>query len=562
MKKVFILFGIIVSTCLLSAQQADYRNSNLPVELRVDDLIKRLSLQEKVNQLSCVIFSQFQGKTIDEKIAELEKFAPGGMGMIAVPSQWCSNPKEIAETYNKIHRLFKEKSRLGIPIIIHEEGCHGYVASGATSFPIPPALSSTWNPSLVRKVFSIAGREVRLCGGNMVFTPVLDLAREQRWGRCEESYGEDPYLVSQMGIACVTGYQGPGAPFLDNTHVAATLKHYTAHGSPEAGLNTGPTKEDFNTVENIHQLPFNAAITQGKAMAVMAAYSEFNGIPMHQSKYYLTDVLRSRWGFDGVVVSDWYGIGNAVWAHRTAKDANDAAISALRAGVDLETPERIYYKELDSLVRAGAVSEGYIDRALRRVLTMKFRMGIFENPYVDPAAADKTVGNEEARGVALSAAQEAVVLLKNDNHTLPLDKSKIKTIAIIGPHADYCELGGYSGTPKQKTTIFKAVQRKAGKNINVLFAEGIHLFSENQKGEDTVVLEDPAENVKRIKNAVDTAAMADAVVLCLGGHSKLSREAWSTYHLGDNSRPGIKIQSKRFGARNIKNRKTCHCLHL
>ncbi len=529
------LAGLVAFGLQAEPTDCDYRNPLVPIDRRVDDLIGRMTPDEKVAQLTCVLFSNFSGTT-EARLAQLEPFAAKGVGMMAMPSGWAKSPRENAEIDNRIHALFRERSRLHIPAIIHEEGAHGYVGPGATSFPIPPALASTWNPALVREAFAIAGREAALCGTDMVFTPVLDLAREQRWGRTEETYGEDPYLVSQMGLACVTGYQGPSAPLLDDKHVAATLKHYTAHGSPESGINISPTKEDRHTIADIQQLPFKVCVQAGKAMTVMAAYSEIDGVPMHTNKYYLDDILRQQWGFNGVVVSDWYGIKVVLDIHHTVHNDAEAAIKALEAGVDVETPQQLTYPTLGKSLAEGKVSMEFVNRALRRLLTMKFEMGLFDGRQANPAEAERVVNDQDARNGARRVAEEAVILLKNEGALLPFDRTRIKTLALIGPHADSAELGGYAGSPKQKVTLAEGLRRKLGTSVKVVTAEGVRLIQAYKEGDmDEIKPEDAAENLKRIAQAVDVAKGADVVVLAIGQNHFMAREAWAPYHKGDNA---------------------------
>jgi beta-glucosidase len=498
------------------------------IETRVEELLARMTLAEKVGQLCCLFARGIAEGTLAERIDKLRPHAARGAGMVAMPSAWAADPKANAEACNAIQRLFRDEGRLGIPVIIHEEGLHGYVAAGATSFPMPPALASTWNPALVRRAFEIAGREVRRCGANMVFTPMLDLARDPRWGRTEESYGEDPFLTAEMGVACVTGYQ--------SQNVAATLKHYTGHGSPEGGINLGPTKEDERTIADVCQVPFKACVQRGQAMTVMATYSEINGVPLHVNRYYLTTVLREQWGFEGVVVSDWYGVKMALDLHQVARDEEEVAIRALEAGLDLETPDLQTYPKLEAAAAAGKVAVATIDRAVRRVLRLKYQLGLFEDPYADPDVADRVVGNQEARDVARAVAEEAITLLENRGGLLPLDPSRLGTLAIIGPHAESVELGNYSGTPKQLVSVAEGFRRKLGDGTRVVTAEGVRLLQVPSPGErDAIGLEDPAANRARIRAAAEVARGADAVLLCLGGNRYLAREAWAPDHLGDNA---------------------------
>jgi beta-glucosidase len=522
---------------------SDHQSRALPVELRVEHLLSQMTLSEKVAQLTCLYARGITEGTSAERIARLQPHAAQGAGMIAMPSAWADDPRSNSENCNAIQRMFCEQGRLGIPVIIHEEGLHGYVAAGATSFPAPPALASTYNPDLVRRAFEIAGRETRLCGGNLVFTPMLDLAREPRWGRTEESYGEDPWLVAEMGVACVTGYQGDTAPIIDLRHVGATVKHYTGHGSPEAGINLGPTQADARTIADVCQVPFKACVQRGKALAVMATYSEIDGVPLHTSRHYLTHVLREQWGFLGLVVSDWYGVKMALELHRVAHDAQEVAILALEAGLDLETPDLLVFPTLEAAVIEGKVAMASIDRAVRRVLRLKFLMGLFDDPYTDPEEAARVVGNQEAREVARQVAEEAITLLKNDGGLLPLDRGRLGTLAVIGPHAQGVELGNYSGRPLQRVSVLDGLRAKLGTEVRIVTAEGVRLLDPEIPGDrDPIRLADPETNRARIAEAVAVARDADVILLCLGGNRYLTREAWAPDHLGDNASLELRSQ--------------------
>lgn len=536
MKKVYF-----IGLCLICMQWMGFAQKSVhaDIEYRVNQLLSKMTLKEKVSQMMC-----FEGSDeLDiDKIPEnerqkfLEEYVINGMGMVSMPTRRTSSSEEAAIYCNKIQKLFREKSRLGIPVILHEEGLHGYQAIDGTVFPSPLALASTWEPSLVQKAFSIAGKESRLSGANMVFTPVLDLGRDPRWGRTEETYGEDPYLVSRMANACVTGYQGPEAPYLDHYHVAACLKHYTAHGSGEGGRNLAPTKEDERTIMDICQYPFKYCVQEGKAMTVMASYQEIDGVPVHASKKYLTDILKKDWGFDGIVVSDWHGVSFIKEIHHLSETIEEAAALSVNAGLDVETPNINYFKNLESIVKSGLISEKTIDESVRRILRMKFRMGLFDDPYVDIKETKKEVGNAEGRKVAQEVGSEGIILLKNESGLLPLDMTKYKKIAVIGPHADHCELGNYSGTPRVKVPTLEGIKERVGKNAEILYAKGVDIIDYYQAGDmDSIHLADPEKNRQLIREAVDVAQQSDIIVLCLGGNRYTAREGWETFHRGDNA---------------------------
>ncbi len=521
-----------------TADLPDYRNPQLPVERRVADLLSRMTLEEKVAQTHAL----WQSKRLIED--EKGNFSPekaehvlnNGIGEITRASEG-KGPRENAIFSNAIQKYLGEQTRLGIPVIIHEESLHGFVARGATSFPQAIALASTWDPDLVEKVFGVAAEEIRSRGGEQALTPVLDVARDPRWGRTEETYGEDPYLSSRIGVACVRGFQGTG-PAIDGHHIIATAKHFAVHGQPESGTNAAPGNYSERIIREVFLPSFEAAIREGKAMSVMASYNEIDGIPSHANRWLLDDVLRHEWGFEGFVVSDYFGIAQLMALHHVAGSREDAASKALEAGVDLELPDVDCYGTLAEQVRSGRIPEATLDRAVARILRAKFLLGLFENPYVDENLAEKINNSPEHRKLALQAAREALILLKNDNHLLPLDRTKIHSLAVIGPNAAVCHLGGYSDDPGKTVSILEGIRNKVGVSIQVHYTEGSKITgnfkdSVTSWNQDKVVPPDPANDEREIAEAVKVAKASDVAVVVVGGNEQTSREAWSETHLGD-----------------------------
>ncbi|HWU96679.1 MAG TPA: glycoside hydrolase family 3 C-terminal domain-containing protein, partial [Sphingomonas sp.] len=357
-------------------------------------------------------------------------------------------------------------------------------------------------------------------------------ARDPRWGRIEETYGEDPYLVSEMGLAAIRGFQGSTLP-LAKDKVFVTLKHMTGHGQPESGTNIGPASLGERTLREDFFPPFEKAVTQLPVRAVMASYNEIDGIPSHANKWLLHDVLRGEWGFKGAVVSDYFAIRELVTRHHMYKDVKDAGARALDAGVDVETPDGEGFNQLIALVRGGKVSTGQIDNAVRRVLEMKFEGGLFENPYADVKTAAKKTNTPEAIALARQAARESVVLLKNSNGLLPLDATGIKRMAVIGTHARDTPIGGYSDVPNHVVSLLEAMQAEGKGKFQVDYSEGVRLTEGRVWAQDKVTLTDAATNDKLRADAVAAAKNADVVVMVLGGNEALSREAWADDHLGD-----------------------------
>src|SRR5438067_3147417 len=349
----------------------DYRNAALPAARRAEDLLSRMTVEEKVAQMLCL----WAGKRpITDATGRFDPArAPDwfkvGIGRIERPSDG-HGARAQAEFTNAVQKWVRDNTRLGIPVIFHEEGLHGLQGQEATSFPQAIALASTWNPDLVERAFAAVAQEVRARGAQQVLAPVVDVARDPRWGRFEETYGEDPYLVARLGLAAVRGFQG-GERKIPPDRVIATLKHMAGHGQPESGTNVGPASLGERTLRDVFFYPFEVAVKQGHARSLMPSYNEIDGIPSHANRWMLRDVLRREWGFDGTVVSDWQAIGQLAGRHRVAADGADAARQALAATVDVELPDVETYATLVGQVRQGTVPEAAINDAVRRLLRAK-----------------------------------------------------------------------------------------------------------------------------------------------------------------------------------------------
>jgi beta-glucosidase len=538
-----LLLGLLCATlCGAAAQEAPlYRDARAPVEQRVADLLSRMTLEEKVAQLegtwqNAAFATDASKRIVDDKGAFVPEHAAVllkyGLGEMSRPSEK-RGPREMAEFTNTMQKWLKENTRLGIPILFHEECLHGHAAPKATSYPQAIALASTWDPMLVREVFTSVAAEVRARGAQECLAPVLDLAREPRWGRTEETYGEDPYLVSRIGVAAIEGYQGKG-PFLDKSHVFATAKHFAVHGQPEGGTNAAPGNYSERVIREYFLKPFEAAVREAHVQAVMPSYNEIDGIPSHSNMQLLTRILRQEWGFEGVVVSDYFGIDELRKLHHIVANKEDAAKMALEAGVDIELPFADAYNSLIAQVKAGRIAEASVNRSVARMLRAKFFAGLFDDPYVDPAFAEKITNSTEHRQLALKAAHEAIILLKNQSTLLPLEKGKYKRIAVIGPNAAELHLGGYSDDPGRGVSVLQGIKDKVGAGGEVLYSLGCKITeTEPDWNADKVVLGDPALNAKRIQEAVKVAQKTDVAILILGENEQTSREAWAVEHPGD-----------------------------
>jgi beta-glucosidase len=540
-----LLSGLLMSLVLFSANAAGqdkaaakedaprYKDASLPIQDRVADLLPRMTLEEKVYQLTGGWDTQVDvidptGTYTSEKARQ------------TLADEWGPEvkftPREAAILRNGVQRYLREKTRLGIPAMFLGEGLHGLMEYGSTSFPQALGLASTWDPALVKRVFTAVGDEAGSRGMGQVFSPVLDIARDPRWGRTEEGYGEDPYLASRMGVAAIEGLQGDGY-MIGRHHVLATAKHFAVHGQPEGGTNTAPGNYSERIIRENFLVPFQAAVQEAHVGSVMASYNEIDGVPSHINHWLLDKVLRQEWGFQGYITSDGDGLQMLVGTHHVAYNNADAARQGLAAGIDYDLSDGSVYKTLVAQVRAGTVPESEVDRAVARVLETKFRLGLFDDPYVDPDYAEKTNNSAEHKKLAVEAAQKVLVLLKNDNNLLPLDIAKLKTIAVIGPNAADVHLGGYSRDPGYGVSVLDGIKAKVGDKVKVLYAEGCKITTAPQgfRGwwANDVQLVDPKTQTASIQAAVDAARKSDVAILVVGENESTNREAWAEIHLGD-----------------------------
>ena len=528
-----------------------YRDRRAPIADRVRDLLGRMTIEEKVAQMRCMWFTK--SSILDQGVFSPAKAAlvlQNGIGQIGSPSDtvgtrrilndYYRSPEETIDLINAIQRHLVETTRLGIPALFHEETTHGLKAQDATIFPIPPGLGSTWDPTLVEEVYAVAGREARLRGATVALSPVLDLSRDPRYGRVEEFFGEDPYLVAQMGIAAVRGQQGRKRP-LAHDKVFCTLKHFV-HGSPQGGLNTAPADMSERMLREAFLVPFEQVIRAAEPAIIMPSYNELEGVPSHANVALLQQTGRHRLGFKGAYFSDYGGVTNLVTDHKIAIDNDAAAVLAVNAGIDAELPDGTAYARLPELVRSGRISQSQIDEAAGRILAMKFEAGLFEVPYVDKTRATLEVNIRADIALARTAAAKSIVLLKNDG-ILPLDRSAHHRLAVIGPNAVEPIFGGYSGSNAKAVGILAGVKAAAGSAIIIDYAEGVRIVEADTTGQHlnsrAVRLVDPAANAARIVEAVQIARRADTILLVVGDAPEITRESVAAFAAGDRDTLGL-----------------------
>jgi len=501
----------------LQAQQLPYKNSTLPIEKRVSDLLGRMTVEEKVGQLSKLLGWEMYSKngkqvTISNKLRKAVKEQHIGLLWATLRADpWTQktllnglSPVEAARATNAIQRYMVDSTRLGIPLLLSEEAPHGHMAIGATVFPTAIGQASTWNPQLIQDMASTIAMETYAVGGKNGYGPVLDLARDPRWSRTEETYGEDPYLIGQMGAAMIRGFQGEKLGERDK--IIGTLKHFVAYAAPDGGHNGESVSFGERSLRQYFLPPFERAVKSG-AGSVMTAYNSIDGIPCSANPWLLKDILRKDWGFTGFVVSDLLSISGLNGGHATASTAEEAASQSIHAGLDVDLSGTGYGSNLLKAVQQGLVEPAVLDTAVARVLRMKFNLGLFDHPYVDEKLVAQKVATAQNKTVARQVARESIVLLKNDQYILPLSKS-LKRIAVIGPNADnaYNQLGDYTAPQAEGKvqTLLTGIRAAVGNSTKVDYVKGCAIRDTSNSD---------------IAAAVAAAKQADAVVLVLGGSS-------------------------------------------
>lgn len=492
-----LITGALLAVSIMACSKQDDSNGankDAVIESKVEALLSRMTIEEKLGQMN-----QLSPWNFDELADRIRKGEVGSILNLI-------NPEEV----NKIQKIAVEESRLGIPILVSRDVIHGY----KTIFPIPLGQAATFNPQVVEDGARVAAIEASADGIRWTFSPMIDVSRDPRWGRIAESCGEDPYLNAVMGAAMIKGYQGDSLN--DPTAIAACAKHFVAYGAAEGGKDYNSTFIPERVLRNVYLPPFKAAVEAGCA-TFMTSFNDNDGVPSTANKFVLKDVLRDEWKYDGMVVTDWASALEMV-NHGFCADGKDAAEKSVNAGVDMEMVSETFIKNLKQSVAEGKVSMETIDNAVRNILRLKFRLGLFENPYIVTPQSVKYA--EEHLKIAKTAAEQSLILLKNDNQTLPLTE-KVKTVAVVGPLADapYEQMGTwvFDGEKEHTKTPLSAIREMYGDKVNVVFEKGLE-YSRDKK---TV----------GISKAVSAARRADVVLAFVGEESILSGEAHSLANL-------------------------------
>jgi beta-glucosidase len=490
------------------AQAQVYKDPKAPIPARVKDLLRRMTLEEKIGQMTA---------------GDLDKPLNGDIAYGVCASPFLS-VGDIAKQSIAAKKEVREKSRLGIPPIQIGECLHGQLAAGATIFPQAINQGCTFNPALIQQMGSVIAYEASSSGVDQALSPLFDLIRDPRYGRVEECYAEDPYLVTAIGTAFVRGMQGDPAQSrigIGKDKVMCTAKHFAAYSITTAGVNLSPAEIGERELRSMILPPFKAAVQQANIYSVMPAYNEIDGVPAHANSFLLNEVLRNEWGFTGFTFSDYDGLIMLNTFHKVAKDKETAAVMGLRAGVDLESPQPDVYPKLTELVKAGIVKESLIDTAVARILTAKFKAGLFEKAIPDTLQLKARVHTPQHIALSQQIAEESIVLLKNDKQLLPLNINTIKSLAVIGPNANQVQYGDYSPTRDNLsgTTVLAGIKELVGNKVKVNYAKGCDLIANNKSGFD---------------EAIKAANNSDAVVVVLGTTSVVFQGVGWNGHLPAN----------------------------
>jgi len=504
--------AIAILSVKKKADNPVYLNSARPLKARVDDLLSRMTLEEKVGQMNMpCVYQEELGQTIPEKMEAVKRFAAGtylkglgpGGGFFTLPNTILhEGTRQQAEFLNELQQIALKQTRLGIPLLLTEEGTHGLMCPGATIFPEGPSLGSTWNTDLISRIYAAAAEEARSIGIHQIFTLVVEPIRDPRLGRNEEAYSEDPYFCARYAETIVQAVQGDDVSSADKC--VAGLCHYPGQSQPVSGLERGAMEISERILREIFLPPWEAGIKKSGALGVMATYPAIDGIPTHASEKILTSILRDELGFKGLVLSEGGGIGTLVY-EGLAPIQKEAGQLALRAGVDVGISyESGYMLDLIQSVNEGKVPMAFIDRAVRRILVQKFRLGLFENPFVDASGAEKIVHSTEHQDLALEAARQGIVLLKNESNLLPLRKD-LKSVAVIGPNADNTlnQLGDYvaSKVLQDVTTVLEGIKTIVSLQTEVTYVKGCEVIGSEYND---------------IDKARQAASKADAAIVVVG----------------------------------------------
>jgi beta-glucosidase len=505
-----------------------YEDPRQPIDKRINDLLNQMTLEEKTCQMATLYgysrvlkdelpTENWKKEIYKDGIGNIDEHLNGLAYHPRAKTEYSSPPSKHAKAINEVQRFFVEETRLGIPVDFTDEGIRGLCHDGATSFPAQIGIGSSWDKQLVYEIGAITGSEAKALGYTNIYSPILDLARDPRWGRTVECYGEDPFLVSQLGLKMIKALQSKG--------VASTAKHFAVYSVPKGGRDGSVRTDPHVTERELHEIylqPFRTAVKEGNIMGVMSSYNDYNGIPITGSRYFLTELLRNKWGFKGYVVSDSWAVGGLQGRHYVAENYKESVYLSVMAGLNIRTnfsPPEDFILPLRELVKEGRIPMEVINERTKDVLRVKFKLGLFDKPYVEnPSLADKVVHNSEHESVALQASRESLVLLKNSEQLLPLNKDSLNSILIAGPNAKAVNhsISRYGPSNIHVQSVYEGIINLVGNKINVQYAKGCDFYDENWPKNELYEIPPDSAQQNLIDEAVKKAENVDLIVVAVG----------------------------------------------
>jgi len=531
-----------------------YEDPSQPIDARINDLLSQMTLEEKTCQMATLYgykrvmmdalpTEDWKNQIIKDGIGNIDEHLNGVAYHDEAATEYSWPPSKHARAINEVRRFFIEETRLGIPVDFTDEGIRGLCHHGATSFPAQIGIGSTWNRQLVSMIGNITGEEAKILGYTNIYSPILDIARDPRWGRTVECYSEDPFLASQLGLQMVKSLQSKG--------VASTAKHYAVYSAPKGGRDGSARTNPHITEREMHEIylePFRTAVKEGNILGLMSSYNDYDGIPVTGSHYFLTELLRENWGFKGYVVSDSWAVGGLQGRHYVAENYKECVFLSVLAGLNIRTnftPPEDFILPLRELVKEGRISMEIIDDRVRDILRVKFLLGLFDNPYVEnPLEADKIVHSRESEKTALQASRESIVLLKNEDNLLPVNKETFQSVLITGPNAKAVNhsISRYGPSHVDVISVYDGIKALAGNQMDVQYALGCDFYDSNWPRNELYQIPPDDKQQEYIDEAVEKAKKVDLIIVAIGDNEHTVGESRSRTSL---DLPGNQIELVR-----------------
>ncbi len=516
-----------------------YEDPSQPIDSRIEDLLSQMTLEEKTCQMATLYgyhrvladslpTEAWKRDIIKDGIGNIDEHLNGLAYNDYAQTEYSWPPSQHVRAINQVQRFFIEDTRLGIPVDFTNEGIRGLCHHGATSFPAQIGVGSTWNVELVKQIARITGSEAKALAYSNIYSPIMDIARDPRWGRTVECFGEDPFLVTTFGLEMVNGIQNQG--------VASTAKHYAVYSAPKGGRDGAVRTDPHITERELHEIylePFKAVVEEADILGLMSSYNDYNAIPISGSYYFLTELLRNQWGFKGYVVSDSWAVGGLEGRHYVAENFKESVYLSVMAGLNIRTnfsPPEDFIIPLRELVHEGRIPMEVIDARVKDIVRVKFLLDLFDHPYnLSPDESDLLVHNTINEAVSLQASRESIVLLKNEDRFLPIDRDSIKTILVTGPNADAVNhsISRYGPSHINVVSMYEGIKNMAGRDVRVDFLPGCDFYDENWPQNELYPIPPTAEEQVMIDEAVDKARLADLVIIAVGDNERTVGESFS-----------------------------------